>query len=74
MSDKSETITIAVDVGSGSVRVSLIRFNDGLLDGHPLANFKKEITVYNPIPDVYEQNTDEIWSGLCECLQVFIRF
>ncbi|XP_054161609.1 FGGY carbohydrate kinase domain-containing protein-like [Oppia nitens] len=63
------TIVIGVDVGSGSVRVSLIKFVDGVIDSRPLATHKKSITVHNTNTHIYEQNTDEIWSALCECVQ-----
>jgi len=66
-------LVIGCDVGSGSVRVAVIQLIDGLLNDKPIANSSKSITIYNPKPDYYEQNTDEIWAAICDCVQVCIN-
>ncbi len=65
-------LVIGCDVGSGSVRVAVIQLINGLLNDKPIANSSKSITIYNPKPDYYEQNTDEIWAAICDCVQVWL--
>jgi len=67
-------LVISVDVGSASVRVAIIQFNNGIINDKPIANFSKPITVHNPRPDYYEQDSDQIWAAVCDCIQVFIQF
>ncbi|CAG2104273.1 unnamed protein product, partial [Medioppia subpectinata] len=71
--DNKPMIVIGADVGSGSVRVAFIKLADGQIEATPLATHKKEITVHNPMGEMYEQNSDEIWSGLCECVQECLK-
>ncbi|XP_060567996.1 FGGY carbohydrate kinase domain-containing protein-like [Ruditapes philippinarum] len=47
---------IGVDVGTGSVRAAL--FNQ---DGKLVATASKEIRIWNPKPDYYQQSSEEIW-------------
>ncbi|CAG2179728.1 unnamed protein product, partial [Oppiella nova] len=70
---KKKTVVIGVDVGSGSVRVALIKFESGVIEAKPLATHKKSITAHNPKAEWYEQNTDEIWDGLCYCVQECLK-
>ena len=73
MANNKEKIVIAVDCGSASIRASLIRFVDGVLDGHPLATYKEKTTVHNPMTDLYEQNSNELWTALGICIRVFVK-
>lgn len=71
MADDKQKIVIAVDCGSASIRASLVRFVDGVLDDKPLATYKQNTTVHNPMTDLYEQNTNELWTALGICVQVY---
>lgn len=64
---------LTVDVGSGSVRAAIIEFVDGNLNGTPIATSSKNITIYNPKPDYYEQKTHEIWNAVCHCIKVNLK-
>lgn len=56
---------IGVDVGTGSARAALV--ND---HGKVLATHVKPIKTWNPVADHYEQSSNDIWSAVCECVQV----
>ena len=58
-----DTVYIGVDVGTGSVRAA---FFSG--EGDYLMGTSKTITIHNPFPDIYEQSSSEIWSGVCSCI------
>ncbi|KAK6188409.1 hypothetical protein SNE40_004586 [Patella caerulea] len=53
------TYYIAVDVGSGSVRAAVVSEN-----GTMVATACKEIQIYQPQPDLYEQSSDDIWEAV----------
>ena len=57
------TVYIGVDVGTGSVRAAF--FSE---QGDYLVGTSKVITVHNPLPDIYEQSSNEIWSAVCWCV------
>lgn len=56
---------VGVDVGTGSVRAALVTQTGKVLKVHV-----KETKTWNPLPDHYEQSSDNIWNGVCECVQV----
>lgn len=56
---------IGVDVGTGSCRAALVSSQ-----GRILKTFVREIKIWNPSPDHYEQSSDDIWSAVCDCVQV----
>ena len=59
----NHSVYIGVDVGTGSVRTAF--FSE---QGDYLLGTSKAITVHNPIPDIYEQSSTEIWSAVCWCI------
>lgn len=61
----SDVYFVGVDVGTGSVRAALV---DSI--GHVYKTHVKEIKTWNPKTDHYEQSSDDIWSSICECVQV----
>lgn len=62
------TRTLVCDVGSGSVRVAILEYSSsGVLQSKPLAHSTKNITIFNPQTDFYEQNTTEIWQAFIDC-------
>lgn len=63
----SEKYFVGVDVGTGSVRAALVTQIGKVLKVHV-----KETKTWNPLPDHYEQSSDNIWNGVCECVQVNI--
>lgn len=56
---------VGVDVGTGSVRAALV---DSKGDVHKI--HVEEIKTWNPLPDHYEQSSDNIWKCICECVRV----
>lgn len=60
---------VGVDVGTGSVRAALVTQAGKVLKVHV-----RETKTWNPLPDHYEQSSDNIWNGVCECVQVNNRF
>lgn len=63
----AETFFVGVDVGTGSVRAALVDSTGQVHKVHV-----RETKTWNPLPDHYEQSSDNIWSGICECVQVSI--
>ena len=63
----SETYFVGVDVGTGSCRAALVDSTGRVYKSHV-----KETKTWNPLPDHYEQSSDNIWTGICECVQVFL--
>jgi D-ribulokinase len=57
------TVYVGVDVGSASVRAAL--FSE---KGEYLISKSKSITINNPLQDIYQQSSNEIWSSVCECV------
>lgn len=56
---------IGVDVGTGSARAALVTST-----GQLLKSCVKATQTWNPLPDHYEQSSDNIWSAVCECVRV----
>ncbi|KPJ05072.1 FGGY carbohydrate kinase domain-containing protein [Papilio xuthus] len=56
----TQSFFIGVDVGSGSARAALVD-----QDGHILRTSVKELRIWKPQPDFYEQSSNDIWS-CCE--------
>ncbi|XP_022918633.1 FGGY carbohydrate kinase domain-containing protein [Onthophagus taurus] len=59
-----ESYFIGVDVGTGSVRVGLFTST-----GNSVKIAKKDINSFNPIPDHYEQSSEEIWAACLHCIK-----
>ncbi|XP_037070904.1 FGGY carbohydrate kinase domain-containing protein-like [Pollicipes pollicipes] len=55
---------VGVDVGTGSVRAALFAS-----DGQLLATATEAITLWNPQPDLYQQDSEAIWHSCCQCVQ-----
>lgn len=64
----AEIYFVGVDVGTGSCRAVLVDSTGRVHKVHV-----KETKTWNPLPDHYEQSSDNIWQGICECVQVFIE-
>lgn len=64
----TETYFVGIDVGTGSVRAALVNSSGKVHKVHV-----KGTKTWNPLPDHYEQSSDDIWNGICECVQVFIN-
>lgn len=56
---------VGVDVGTGSARASLVNAHGRVLQMHV-----RQIETWNPLPDHYEQSSDNIWRAVCECVHV----
>lgn len=61
----AEMYFIGVDVGTGSARAALVDSTGRVQKVHV-----REIKTWNPLPDNYEQSSDDIWNAVCECVQV----
>lgn len=55
---------IGVDVGTGSVRAALVSSKGKVLKTHV-----KATQTWNPLPNHYEQSSDNIWKAVCECVR-----
>ena len=64
----NSSIYIGVDVGTGSVRAALFTEK-----GEYLKSTTIGIAVNNPLPDVYQQSSVEIWSAVCGCVTESIQ-
>ncbi|XP_031633849.1 FGGY carbohydrate kinase domain-containing protein [Contarinia nasturtii] len=64
----SKVYFVGVDVGTGSCRAALIDST-----GHVHEVHVRETKTWNPLPDHYEQSSEDIWSGICECVQIVTR-
>lgn len=60
-----QTNLIGVDVGTGSVRAALVSSS-----GQVLKTCVKATQTWNPLPNHYEQSSDDIWDAVCECVRV----
>lgn len=65
----AETYLVGVDVGTGSCRAALVDSTGRVHKVHVVPTI-----TWNPLPDHYEQSSDNIWSGICECVQVIKNF
>lgn len=59
---------LGVDVGTGSVRAALVTPS-----GSIIATSTHEIKTWNPLPDFYEQSSEDIWSSCCKCVKDVIN-
>jgi len=59
---------IAIDVGTQSVRCAIVNFEDG--KGNILSSQTKPIEIYSPSALFYEQDSNQIWSQVCQCVKV----
>ena len=59
---------VGVDVGTGSVRAALVSGT-----GKVVKTSVKEIKVWSPVAEHYEQSSDEIWEAVCECVKVTLQ-
>lgn len=64
-----ERYFIGVDVGTGSVRSALVNQK-----GKIIKTFTKEIKIWNPQPDFYEQSSEDIWQACCHTIKVMKDF
>ncbi|XP_055619037.1 FGGY carbohydrate kinase domain-containing protein isoform X2 [Toxorhynchites rutilus septentrionalis] len=55
---------IGVDVGTGSARAALVS-----LKGEVLKTCVRPIKTWNPLPNHYEQSSEDIWSAVCGCIR-----
>ncbi|KAK8724555.1 hypothetical protein OTU49_011130, partial [Cherax quadricarinatus] len=55
---------VGVDVGTNSVRAALVRHSGTVVVTHTVP-----ITVYNPKPDFYEQDSEEIWKAASQAVK-----
>jgi FGGY-family pentulose kinase len=55
---------IGVDVGTGSARAGIFHQT-----GKMLAMAKRDIRMWTPRKDYYEQSSDDIWNGVCEAVR-----
>ncbi|XP_023220769.1 FGGY carbohydrate kinase domain-containing protein-like [Centruroides sculpturatus] len=58
---------IGIDVGTQSVRAGLVNENGVMIN-----SASKPIKTWNPLPDHYEQSSDEIWSSCCDVVKKII--
>lgn len=63
-----QPVYLAIDIGTGSVRVGLFTTN-----GEKLAYDAKPISTRNPRPDYYEQSTQDIWRSTIHCIKSVIK-
>lgn len=61
----TEVYFVGVDVGTGSARAALVDSTGKVHKVHV-----KETKTWNPLPDHYEQSSDDIWNCICECVKV----
>lgn len=60
-----DTYFIGVDVGTGSVRAALVDATGKVHNVHV-----QNTQAWTPLPDHYEQSSDNIWSKVCDCVKV----
>ncbi|XP_077978757.1 FGGY carbohydrate kinase domain-containing protein-like [Glandiceps talaboti] len=58
---------IGVDVGTGSVRAALVN-SDGVI----LTTSQKDIKIWEPAVDFYEQSSEDIWNTVCHIVKTII--
>ena len=57
--------SIGVDVGTSSVRAGVVDVSNGAQAGV----HKRDIRIWNPRPDYYEQSSADIWDAVSECIR-----
>ena len=58
-------VSIGVDVGTGSARAGVVDVASGAL----LAVRKRDIRMWEPRAEHYEQSSDDIWAAVCACVR-----
>lgn len=59
------TYYIGVDVGTASVRAALVTS-----DGKIVTCATRPLQIWKPLPDYYEQSSEDIWSNVCSVVKV----
>ena len=60
-----KSLFVGVDVGSTSVRAGLITS-----DGYVVKKQSRELRIWKPGQDFYEQSSKDIWTNLCAAVKV----
>lgn len=60
-----ELYYIGVDVGTGSVRAALVSS-----DGKIVSSATRPLQIWRPLPDYYEQSSEDIWKNVCTVVKV----
>ena len=63
--DSGACLYIAVDVGTSSVRAAVV---DG--EGRIVKYSSEDIRIWQPMPKLYEQSSENIWECLCSAVRV----
>ena len=58
-------VSIGIDVGTGSARAGVVDVSTGRL----LATRKQAITTWSPLPEYYQQSSNEIWDACANCVR-----
>ena len=56
---------IGVDVGTASVRAALVSSN-----GSIVSSASRPLQIWQPLPDFYEQSSEDIWENVCAVVKV----
>ena len=56
---------IGVDVGTASVRAALVAS-----DGKIVSCATRPLQIWQPLPDYYEQSSEDVWSNVCLVVKV----
>ena len=59
---------IGIDVGTGSARCAIVDQN-----GMVVSKAKCEIELWNPLPQYYEQSSQNIWEAVCWATREAVR-
>lgn len=59
---------VGVDVGTSSARAALITS-----DGKVIKQAARNIRIWNPEHEHFEQSSDDIWNAVCYCVKVGVR-
>ena len=62
-----ESYFVGVDVGTRSVRAGLVA-----PDGRVVKSLSRDIQIWRPGPDMYEQSSQDVWHNLCIAIKVYI--
>jgi len=60
---------VGVDVGTGSARAGVVDVATGELCGV----HKQDIAMFNPLPEHFEQSSDDIWAAVCKCVKAALE-
>ena len=56
---------VGVDVGTSSARSVLVD-----IDGNVISSSTVPIEIWNPLPDFYQQSSENIWQAVCQSVKV----